>query len=228
MFLLLWNTFSCKILNDRVAVTAEPTGRPFVSPFASWKATEIGRFLGTTVKMLPRFGAWTGILKNPRLRNWYGLEARPKVCILLQSAWTSMCRHIYMYNWNIVECDQSIECELSTPLHCGTNNDYMYHHGHSLDTLTLVLPEWVGVTSSTHLSWVNILKYHKTCFVLSVCLLACLSVVNFNLLFNFWTVRVRYFIFGIYTPLMMSFRMTLNCAVKFELMDDPSNAIIHR
>ena len=63
---------------------------------------------------------------------------------------------------------------------------------------------------------------------LSVCLLACLSVVNFNLLYNFWTVRVRYFIFDIYTPPMMSFRMTLNRAVKFELIDDPSNVIIHR
>ena len=41
-------------------------------------------------------------------------------------------------------------------------------------------------------------------FVLSVCL----SVVNFNLRYNFWTVRDRDFIFGMHTPLMMPFQMT--------------------
>ena len=53
-------------------------------------------------------------------------------------------------------------------------------------------------------------------FVLSVCLFVCLSVclfvrlsvVNFNLHYNFWTVRDRDFIFGMHTPLMMSFQMT--------------------
>ena len=50
-------------------------------------------------------------------------------------------------------------------------------------------------------------------FVLSVCLLfvclsVCLSVVNFNLRYNFWTVRDRDFIFGMHTPLMKPFQMT--------------------
>ena len=41
-------------------------------------------------------------------------------------------------------------------------------------------------------------------FVLSVCL----SVVNFNLRYNFWTVRDRDFIFGMHTPLMTLIQMT--------------------
>ena len=45
-------------------------------------------------------------------------------------------------------------------------------------------------------------------FVLSVCLFVCLSVVNFNLRYNFWTVSDRDFIFGMRTPLMMPFQMT--------------------
>ena len=45
-------------------------------------------------------------------------------------------------------------------------------------------------------------------FVLSVCLFVCLSVVNFNIPYNFWTVRDRDFIFGMHTPLMMPFQMT--------------------
>ena len=39
-------------------------------------------------------------------------------------------------------------------------------------------------------------------------LLSCLFVVNFNLRYNFWTVRDRDFIFGMHTPLMMPFQMT--------------------
>ena len=41
-------------------------------------------------------------------------------------------------------------------------------------------------------------------FVLSVCL----SIVNFYIRYNFSTVRVRDFIFGMHTLLMMSFQMT--------------------
>ena len=40
------------------------------------------------------------------------------------------------------------------------------------------------------------------------CLSVCLSVVNFNLCYNFWTVRGRDFIFGMHTSLMMPFWMT--------------------
>ena len=42
-------------------------------------------------------------------------------------------------------------------------------------------------------------------FVLSVCLFVCLSVVDFNLRYMFWTVRDRDFIFGMHTPQMMPF-----------------------
>ena len=35
-----------------------------------------------------------------------------------------------------------------------------------------------------------------------------LSVVNFNLRYNFWTIRDRDFIFGMHTPLMTPFQMT--------------------
>ena len=38
--------------------------------------------------------------------------------------------------------------------------------------------------------------------------LVCLSVVNFNLRYNFRTVRDKDFIFGMHTPLMMPFQMT--------------------
>ena len=41
-----------------------------------------------------------------------------------------------------------------------------------------------------------------------VCLSVCLSVVNFNLHYNFWTVRDRDFIFGVHTPLITPFQMT--------------------
>ena len=46
--------------------------------------------------------------------------------------------------------------------------------------------------------------------VCPVCMFVCLfvSVVNFNILYNFSTVRDIYFIFGMYTLLMMSFQMT--------------------
>ena len=40
------------------------------------------------------------------------------------------------------------------------------------------------------------------------CLSACLSVVNFNLRYNFWTVKDRDFILSMHTPLMMPFQMT--------------------
>ena len=42
----------------------------------------------------------------------------------------------------------------------------------------------------------------------SVCPFVCLSVVNFNLRYNFWTARDRDFIFGMHTPLMKPFQMT--------------------
>ena len=45
-------------------------------------------------------------------------------------------------------------------------------------------------------------------FVLSVCLFVWLSVVNFNLRYNFWTVRGRDFLFGMHTLLLMHFQMT--------------------
>ena len=51
-------------------------------------------------------------------------------------------------------------------------------------------------------------------------LLFCLSVVNFNLCYNFWTVRDGDFIFGIHTPLMMSLQMTPSqwpCDLDFDL-----------
>ena len=41
-------------------------------------------------------------------------------------------------------------------------------------------------------------------FVLSVCL----SVVNFNICYNFWTATGRNFIFGMHTPQIMPFQMT--------------------
>ena len=41
-----------------------------------------------------------------------------------------------------------------------------------------------------------------------VCLSVCLSVVNFNLHYYFWTIRDRDFIFGMHTPLMTPFQMT--------------------
>ena len=40
------------------------------------------------------------------------------------------------------------------------------------------------------------------------CLSVCLSVVNFNLRYNLWTVRGREFIFGMHTPLIMPFQTT--------------------
>lgn len=43
---------------------------------------------------------------------------------------------------------------------------------------------------------------------LSVCLFVCLSVVNFNLCHNFWTIRDRDFIFSMHTPLIKYFQMT--------------------
>ena len=42
---------------------------------------------------------------------------------------------------------------------------------------------------------------------IDICLVY-LSVVNFNLRYNFWKVRDRVFIFGLHTPLMMPFQMT--------------------
>ena len=40
------------------------------------------------------------------------------------------------------------------------------------------------------------------------CLFVCLSVLNFNLRYNFWTVRGRDFIFGMHALLMVSFQIT--------------------
>ena len=45
-------------------------------------------------------------------------------------------------------------------------------------------------------------------FVLSVCLSVCLSFVNFNFHYNFWTIRDRYFIFGMHTLLMTTSQLT--------------------
>ena len=42
--------------------------------------------------------------------------------------------------------------------------------------------------------------------VLSVCLYVCLSVVNFNLRYNFWTVGENDFIFGMHTPQWSPFK----------------------
>ena len=55
---------------------------------------------------------------------------------------------------------------------------------------------------------------------LSVCLFVCLSVVNFNLRYNFWTVRDRDFIFGMHISLMTPFQLTprsMNCDLDFDL-----------
>ena len=45
-------------------------------------------------------------------------------------------------------------------------------------------------------------------FVPSACLPVCLSVVNCNIRYNFWTVRDRGFIFAMLTQLMIPFRLT--------------------
>ena len=44
---------------------------------------------------------------------------------------------------------------------------------------------------------------------LFVCVFVCLSVVNTNLCYNFWTIRDRdsHFIYGMYTPLMIPFQL---------------------
>ena len=42
----------------------------------------------------------------------------------------------------------------------------------------------------------------------NVLFLSCLSVVNFNIRYNFWTIRDRDFIFGMHTSLVMLFLMT--------------------
>ena len=44
--------------------------------------------------------------------------------------------------------------------------------------------------------------------IILVCVSVCLSEVNFNLHYNFWTVRERSFIFDMHTPLMTPFQMT--------------------
>ena len=45
-------------------------------------------------------------------------------------------------------------------------------------------------------------------FVLSICLFICLSVVNFNIRYNFWAVGDRYFLYCMHTQQMMPFLMT--------------------
>ena len=63
----------------------------------------MGRFLGITVwKGRPRVGACTGTLKNPTIGLWRW-EPDRRANLLLQSACTSIYRHIY--DWNIVDCD---------------------------------------------------------------------------------------------------------------------------
>ena len=50
--------------------------------------------------------------------------------------------------------------------------------------------------------------------------LSCLSVVTFNLRYNFWTVRDRDFISGMHTPLMMPFKWHQGqwpCDIDFDL-----------
>ena len=49
------------------------------------------------------------------------------------------------------------------------------------------------------------------------CLFVCLSVVNFNLRYNFGTIRDKDFIFGKHTPLMMPFQLTPRSLVSFDL-----------
>ena len=78
----------------------------------------MGRLLGLTVwKGWPRVGAWTGTLKNPTkcLCRWE-LDLRSN--FLLQSACTSMCRHIY--DWNIVDCDVEQPIHLTAACQQGT------------------------------------------------------------------------------------------------------------
>ena len=48
------------------------------------------------------------------------------------------------------------------------------------------------------------MEWSVYCFCL-VCMLVSLSVVNFNIRYNFWTVRDRDFIFGMHIQLMMPF-----------------------
>ena len=57
------------------------------------------------------------------------------------------------------------------------------------------------------------------------CLFVCLSVVNFNICYNFWTNRGKDFVLGMHTPLMMPFQMTplvtltLTSALKIAFLD---------
>ena len=62
----------------------------------------MGRFLGITVKRGIPCRCLDGHVKEPYEMSM-ALEARPQVQLLLQSACTSMCRHIY--DLNIVKCD---------------------------------------------------------------------------------------------------------------------------
>ena len=59
----------------------------------------MGRYLGITVKRLALCQCLDGHVKEPYEMSM-ALGARPSVKLLLQSAYTSMCCHIY--NWNIV------------------------------------------------------------------------------------------------------------------------------
>ena len=56
--------------------------------------------------------------------------------------------------------------------------------------------------------------------VLSVCHSVCWSVVNFNLCYNFWTVRdtSRDFIFGMHAPLIMPFQITSRSMILWPLL----------
>ena len=55
-------------------------------------------------------------------------------------------------------------------------------------------------------AWIEWSEAFCFCPVCLFCLFVCLSVVNFNLRYNFWTVRDWDSIFGMNTPLMMPFK----------------------
>ena len=71
-------------------------------------------------------------------------------------------------------------------------------------------------------------------FVMSVCLsVVCLSVVNFNIRYNFWTARDRDFIYGMHTPLMTPFQMiprsmtlTLKLKIPFWTLLPPGHTVV--
>ena len=84
-------------------------------PLGVVKGDLMGWFLGITVlKGWPLVGAWTGTLKNTTKYLWRW-EPDRMFNFLIQSACTSMCRHIY--NWNIVACDVKQQISLAHSWH---------------------------------------------------------------------------------------------------------------